>query len=271
LKHGSADDSGSMKKQGRWEAQKTLIDRIARITTRLLPDNEGVGLYFINQDLPISMNLTPPMLADILASIPAPTGNTPIGTALSKKILDPLVYQKLPAKGLGRPLLVTVITDGMPSDEPKTCLKDAILECGAKLQAAGYPRESQPAALVPCGIPRSRFRDSGVKFMIGQIGQAESATKFLNDLRNSAEIADVAYITAGACAVCWWTFSDSHRTCIADKLDEELSKLRENEGELDRWVCLCARTQACYAWLMRYQLIETLFSPIKGRETKKER
>ncbi|GME55972.1 uncharacterized protein GIQ15_02344 [Neofusicoccum parvum] len=108
---------------------------------------------------------------------------------------------------------IALITDGMPSKENKTEFVDAIVECGRKLQAAGYPRES-------------------VKFMVGQIGTAQAATKFLDGIRSNTDIAKVVYVTS-------------------DQLDVKFGDLHENEKDLDRW------------------LIETLFSPIKDREDKK--
>ncbi|KZV92410.1 hypothetical protein EXIGLDRAFT_75908 [Exidia glandulosa HHB12029] len=205
-----ADDSSSMKRDGRWAAQVDLVKRITQITTRILPEGDGVALRFINQSVDDSPNLSLQQIGNIMQSTSwAPNGNTEIGTYLRAKILEPMVYSKLEAKTLGRPLLVSVITDGMPSHEVDSALVDAIKECGDKLQAAGFPRES-------------------VKFMIGQVGTANQATKFLNALRGNQEIADVAFVTS-------------------DQLDERFAAFKANEADLDRW------------------LIETLFSPIKDR------
>lgn len=68
-------------------------------------------------------------------------GDTPIGTNLKSKVLEPLVYSKLP-NDLKRPLLVSIITDGMPDKEPRNTLVDVIAECGNKLEAGNLPRES---------------------------------------------------------------------------------------------------------------------------------
>lgn len=76
-----------------------------------------------------------------------PGGNTQIGTYLSSKILGPEVYSKINAKKLERLLLISIITDGMPSAEKGSELVNAILECAEKLQDAGFPRES--ACLMP--------------------------------------------------------------------------------------------------------------------------
>jgi hypothetical protein len=131
-----------MKRDGRWDSQKKLVDRIARIATRILPDGEGVFLRFINQNVTDDSNLTLEMIAGVLDSITAPSGDTPIGTSLKDKILTPLVYSKLESKTLERPLLVSIITDGMPDGEHKTCLEETIAECGVALEKNGYPRGS---------------------------------------------------------------------------------------------------------------------------------
>lgn len=127
----------------RWEDQKALVKRIAQITTRILPDKEGVALRFINQDVDNSSNLSLAGIGDVLSPISwVPNSNTEIGTYLKSKILEPLVYKKLESKSLTRPLLISVITDGRPSKEKDSEFVDAILECGQRLEDAGYPRES---------------------------------------------------------------------------------------------------------------------------------
>ncbi|KAH7102980.1 hypothetical protein BKA62DRAFT_698225 [Auriculariales sp. MPI-PUGE-AT-0066] len=202
------DDSSSMKRDGRWEAQTDLVKKIAQITTRILPEGDGVALRFINQDVDNAWDLSLQSITGILDGISwQQGGDTAIGTYLKSKILQPLVYDKLEPKSLARPLLVSVITDGMPSQEKDSELVDTIKECGDKLEQAGYPRKS-------------------VKFMIGQVGTAKSAAKFLESVGNNKEIADVVFVTS-------------------DQLDAKFATFKANEADLDRW------------------LIETLFSPIK--------
>ncbi|KAI3316582.1 hypothetical protein HD806DRAFT_527759 [Xylariaceae sp. AK1471] len=174
------DDSTSMKREGRWDSQNKLINRIARVTTRILPEGEGVYMRYINQQIPNSDSLKFEDLVEVIKPLKF-EGDTPIGTNLKSKVLEPLVYSKLP-NNLKRPLLVSVITDGMPEPEPKSTFVDAIVECGDKLEAAGLPRES-------------------VKFMIGQVGSAAVATKFLQDIGNEPRVADVVFVASGRLAV----------------------------------------------------------------------
>lgn len=134
-----------MKNEGLWRRQKELVERITKITTCILPDNEGVALRFINQDVDASSNLTLDKIAQIMGDT-KPMGGTPIGTQLKSKILQPLVYSKIEDKSLDRPLLVSIITDGKPNHEEYSTLANAIAECGDRLDAAGYPRGSMSIA-----------------------------------------------------------------------------------------------------------------------------
>ncbi|RFU79619.1 transcription factor [Trichoderma arundinaceum] len=137
------DDSTSMKREGRWESQKELIQRITQVTTLILPDGEGVALRFINRDVNNSTNLTLEGIRDLLQPMTwQPGGDTPIGTNLRSKILQPIVYSKIEDKTLERPLLIIIITDGMPEPEDSSVLVNAILECERKLQENNYPPEN---------------------------------------------------------------------------------------------------------------------------------
>ncbi|KAL7919144.1 hypothetical protein ACQKWADRAFT_329988 [Trichoderma austrokoningii] len=203
------DDSTSMKREGRWESQKELIHRIAEVTTLVLPEGEGVALRFINRDVNNATNLTAEGIKEILDPMTwQPGGDTPIGTNLKSKILQPLVYEKIEKGTLERPLLIIIITDGMPQPEGSSVLVDAILECERQLQTSKYPPQT-------------------VKFMIGQIGAAGSATKFLESLRNNQDLARTTFVTS-------------------ERLDEKFSEYKANEKNLDQW------------------LIETLFSPFQN-------
>jgi hypothetical protein len=135
-----------MKREGRWDAQVQLVNRIARITTRILPDGDGVALRFINQEAPDnSQKLSLQAVAKIMKDMKwKDRGDTAIGTYLKSRILEPLIYsQLLQPPTLKTPYLISVITDGMPSQEKDETFVEAIKECGVKLQQAGYPRESE--------------------------------------------------------------------------------------------------------------------------------
>ncbi|KMQ49143.1 Ankyrin repeat-containing domain [Trichophyton rubrum] len=130
----------------------------------------------------------------------APYGPTELGTNLRSRILEPLVYQPLRTNSLRRPVLVSIITDGCPQGprEKLETLKQAILECGRLLEAAGYER-------------------TVVRFQISQIGTDEDAKAFLKSLMREDQLQDVLYCTTGS-------------------LDEKFAKFRDNETRLEQWL-----------------------------------
>ena len=158
----ATDDSGSMvNKRGtaekRWPSQLSLALRIARTTTRILPDGEGVALRFINQRTDESPNLDLEGIGRVLNSI-TPRGTTAIGTTLRERILKPMVYNPLTEGKLKRPLLVSILTDGGPSDEDKGTLVNVIVQCGDELVKKGRPRDGAfPFPLGLYGIICVRF------------------------------------------------------------------------------------------------------------------
>ncbi|KAF2795715.1 hypothetical protein K505DRAFT_239289 [Melanomma pulvis-pyrius CBS 109.77] len=173
------DDSSSMRREHRWDTQKSIVERITRITTRVLPIDEGVLLRFINQDAPKPLKLPLRYVESIFDNC-LPAGSTQIGTNLRSKVLQPLIYDKLDSipKSLERPLLISILTDGEPDHESPDTLENAIMECSRRLDAAKYPRES-------------------VKFMIGQIGTSRRTYEFLEDLRHNREISDLLFCIPG--------------------------------------------------------------------------
>jgi len=232
------DDSVSMSGDNHWEKQGELVMRIARVVTKIVPEDfGGVRLCFIN-----SPSSSPTVEADGIEraynsvspesgtkngtklrrktrkphanNSVSPDSGSKIGTNLRLKILEPHVYKVISTATSNdpfpfkRPLLVCVTTDGCPSGEPMDTLKNVIIECRQKLIDAGY----EPTA---------------VTFCISQIGTDRSATSFLEGLREELRIQDVLY-------------------CTADLLDEKFNELKENERGLESW------------------LLETLVRPIMG-------
>jgi hypothetical protein len=126
--------------EDRWENQKGLALRIARTTTRILPDGDGVALRFINQVTNASPSLDLGGIGQVLNSV-YPNGDTAIGTTLKERILKPLVYNPLAEGKLRRPLLVSILTDGGPSREDKGTLARVIVDCGNELARKGYPKD----------------------------------------------------------------------------------------------------------------------------------
>lgn len=132
-----------MRCEDRWDVQKELVKKLAGVTTQLLPAGEGVGLSFVNSEFDIFPNLAVDQVKKILDSAPlSPSGNTTIGTNLRSRILEPLVYSKVSSQRLDRPLLIIITIGGYPESRAESEFVNAIIECGRKLDLAGYPRRS---------------------------------------------------------------------------------------------------------------------------------
>ncbi|PPQ92155.1 hypothetical protein CVT25_008780 [Psilocybe cyanescens] len=194
------DDSGSMRYENRYDYQVELVKRIARIATKIVPDDMvGVKLRFINN--PFASEVSAQDIENEMKNI-KPSGQTNIGTNLRKKILEPFVYQKI-AKPLvageefpfRRPILVCIITDGTPEPEGRNTLRDVIIECKKKLEEKKY----DPTA---------------VMFVISQIGTSQQAADFIDGLRKEDDIRDVIYCTVG-------------------QLDAQFKELKDNERGLE--------------------------------------
>jgi len=197
------DDSRSMSWDNRYDYLIELVTRIARIATKIVPDDmAGVDLRFINNNFASNLSGT-----EVLQTMKRvwPDGATEIGTNLREKILKPLVYDiidltvsttsPIPFK---RPLLVCIITDGHPYPEDRNALRDEIVTCKGKLEAKGY----DPTSVMYC---------------INQVGTDPEAELFIDALRNQKSIEEVIYCTVG-------------------QLDAKYKELKKNERALESWL-----------------------------------
>lgn len=132
----------------RKDHQNELVKRITSITTRIVPDNEGIEVRFINQPTEHRMSKPDAATIDNIMSELKYNGWTEIGLNLKQKVLEPLVYRPLQDNTFKRPLLISVTTDGHPQGPSATketydTFKNAILECGQKLEKYGYERKGK--------------------------------------------------------------------------------------------------------------------------------
>jgi hypothetical protein len=235
------DDSGSMRDPPsgaetnvtRMDVQATLVERIASICTRLVPDDLGVHLRFINTKLSATAeNLRMDGIRAQMSRVQA-GGSTEIGTNLRQQILDPFVYNP-PGGKMARPLFVSIITDGIPggprgiSPERTDTLKQEILACHKYLRRKGLSDRCKPAvfssAFNPCSPPVTCFF-TAVIFQLSQIGSDSHSEEFLKGLREDSNLTGLLYVTA-------------------QKLDSQYAQFRHNEDGLEAW------------------LVETLLAPI---------
>ncbi|OTB11275.1 hypothetical protein K445DRAFT_307398 [Daldinia sp. EC12] len=202
------DDSGSMAPGGnndgedRMGDQRDLVERVARICTKIVPDDLGVHLRFINNQPGNTDNLKMDEIQNIMTQV-TPGGCTEIGIQLRERILKPLLYSQYNenVKNLTRPLLISIITDGIPfggrgSPETRNTLRDEIKRCQEYLLENGLPSRT-------------------VIFQISQIGSDKNSKEFLQKLRE--ENLENVYITA-------------------QQLDSKFRELRNNEKDLEAWL-----------------------------------
>ena len=192
-----------MTQGNRYEYQIQLVTRIARLMTKIVPDDMAdVDLRFINNNSQLSMAAGE--IQQVMRGIKASRG-TEIGANLRKKILKPLVYDIIDeAKASSnpirfeRPLLVFILTDGHPAPEDQNVLRNEIMTCKQKLEANGY----DPTSVIFC---------------INQVGTSRSAKQFIDSLRNEKAIEEMIYCTVG-------------------QLDDKYEELKENETALELWL-----------------------------------
>ncbi|KAF2795304.1 hypothetical protein K505DRAFT_240148 [Melanomma pulvis-pyrius CBS 109.77] len=175
------DDSTSMgypsSPSSRAHAQVELVKRMTRLCATIVPDDEGVDLFYIHSDG--ALNAREDKISEVMNK-KKPSRGTPVGTKLKEKILEPFVYQVLKGadKKFQRPLLVTIITDGAPSNEQDNTFENAILECIKELRRLGYPEHA-------------------VVFQVSQIGHDTGAANFLKELEEKAKSVKSLYCTSG--------------------------------------------------------------------------
>lgn len=121
------------------QALENLVQKIASVATRAIPDDRGVHLRFINRREMFD-DVNPCHLPEKMRFVPE--GATQLGTQLKDKILQPLVYDRVDkGENLPHPYLILTITDGVPNNEARDSFKNNIQACGRYLEGKGYKKE----------------------------------------------------------------------------------------------------------------------------------
>ncbi|WPG99694.1 Hypothetical protein R9X50_00251300 [Acrodontium crateriforme] len=162
------DDSGSMSFEENGERIKDLqliMQRVAFAAT--LFDEDGIDIRFMNDDsVPLNMLSgvrSEQQVGQILQN-KRYKGLTPFGTELRKKVVDPILIQKLNGQ-MQKPLLIISITDGQPAGENQ----------GELMETVRYALDN---------ARRSRYGPGAVAFQFAQVGNDQKATEFLAKLDN---------------------------------------------------------------------------------------
>jgi len=153
------DDSSSMF-GSRWAEAREALAGITDLAEKY--GSDGVDIFFLN-DYQVGRELKSGLAVRHLFNSVTPEGQTPIGQKLSEifEIYFPRIENR---NSDHKPITLVVITDGVPTDDPKSVIIDA----ARRLDHAG--------------VPQHLF---GIQF--AQIGDEEDATEALRELDDELE------------------------------------------------------------------------------------
>lgn len=166
------DDSGSMNFDEQWNLSSEKTDDLKLILSRVVDitslfDDDGLSIRFFNNNLEFDGIKSEQEALNALSQVNY-TGGTPIGRNLVSKILQPMVYDKARDNQFQKPLMIYIITDGVPDN--KTELKENIKRCKDWLSQTMYGK-------------------SAVSIMFAQVGNSQSAANYLKtELDNDPDI-----------------------------------------------------------------------------------
>jgi hypothetical protein len=168
------DDSGSMNFDEQWNTSTEKTDDLKLILSRIVDiasmfDDDGLCLRFFNSNKEFDNITNEQDAMNALAKVHY-NGGTPIGRSLVTKILEPFVYAKARNNKLTKPLMIYIITDGVPDNKPE--VKNNIRKCKDWLSQTSYGK-------------------SAVNIMFAQVGNSQSAAQYLkNELDNDPDIGE---------------------------------------------------------------------------------
>lgn len=139
------------------------------VSAAILFDDDGISLRFMNwqpsqydRSVALDKIKSEDQIQNIIRQVPF-QGQTPLGSHLSQKVLEPLVLQPARSNALRKPVLVIMITDGEPTETPKNLVLDHIIDARENMSRLSYGNRS-------------------VVFEIAQVGDDEGAARFLASL-----------------------------------------------------------------------------------------
>jgi len=163
------DDSGSMSFEENGERIKDLQLIMQRVSfAATLFDEDGIEVRFMNDDdVPLNMlsGIRSEQQVEQLLANKRYKGLTPFGTQLKRKVIDPILVNKLRSGQMQKPLLIICITDGQPAGENANELTETVR----------YALDN---------ARRSNYGPGAVAFQFAQVGNDQKATEFLAKLDN---------------------------------------------------------------------------------------
>ena len=158
------DDSGSMHTiedgSSRFVVLTEVIKMISFLTT--LMDEDGISLRFLHDKNGGDNIKTIEAIQNLMSGVD-PSRSTPTGKKIKTRIFERMILNKLIEGRLKRPVLLIIITDGIPDSENDVI--NTIKECREKCIS-------------------SKYGENAMSFSFVQIGTDKSATKYLDKLDN---------------------------------------------------------------------------------------
>ncbi|KAH7048437.1 hypothetical protein B0J12DRAFT_741168 [Macrophomina phaseolina] len=201
------DNSESMTEEDRIPALRDTLDKVANIATRL--SDSGISVRVLNHTAQWD-NLRDSQHIKRCMDTIRYSGDTQLGTKLENNVLRPMIVDKIIAGTFTKPVIVVIITDGEPTNEAPTKLRDSIYQCDKYLQDK-----------------------ASVAYLISRVGTSERAQNFLNDLRNDPYIGKSVYAAEADLALTREVFlraaGDSHYLANLVKLFLEALHVRTRQ------------------------------------------
>lgn len=166
------DDSGSIAFDEEWNPSSEKMDDLKLILSRVADiasmfDDDGMSIRFFNNSNTFDNIRSEKEAVDILSKIHY-NGGTPMGKNLLTKILEPFVYAKARNNTFTKPVMVYIITDGVPDNKYE--VKENIKTCKQWLTNTPYGK-------------------SAVNIMFAQVGSNQAAAQYLKgELDNDPDI-----------------------------------------------------------------------------------
>ncbi|KAK6336225.1 hypothetical protein TWF696_001788 [Orbilia brochopaga] len=165
------DDSSSMKfnleHEDRISPLKKTLGTVAELATLIEPS--GISIRFLNYKKDKEWDNLKSMedINPLLKKIPW-AGATKLGQVLDRKIVQPLVIDKVKEGRFKKPLIVIIITDGKPEKEPAGTFNNTIINCKNSKEVQS-------------------FGEAAVVFILSRVGSSAGAEKFMAGLKENAE------------------------------------------------------------------------------------
>lgn len=166
------DDSGSMGFDEAWNPSTEKTDDLKLILSRIVDiaamfDDDGMNIRFFNHTGKFDNIRSEKEALDTLAKVKY-NGGTPLGKNLVTSVFEPFVYSKARNDTFTKPVMVYIITDGVPDNKAE--VRDNIRTCKQWLANTPYGK-------------------SAVSIMFAQVGNSQPAAQYLKvELDNDPDI-----------------------------------------------------------------------------------